>query len=150
MFLVGDPLRDGSDDERMEGAMFRLLMIVLITALGCEAVVAETDSSAGYTAKSLIPSCRAFADGDSRSQTPFDDGFCGGVVVGLAYADPTICVPKGLAYRQSVRVVIQYIDERPSRMHESFVELATEALRSAWRCKRGQLPLWCSMTCSAR
>jgi len=134
----------------MEGAMFRLLMIVLITALGCEAVVAETDSAAGHTAKSLITSCRAFADDDSRSQAPFDDGFCGGVVVGLAYADPTICVPKGLAYRQSVRVVIQYIDERPSRMHESFVELATEALRSAWRCKRGQLPLWCSMTCSAR
>jgi hypothetical protein len=134
----------------MEGAMFRLLMIVLITALGCEAVVAETDRSDGHTAKSLITSCRAFADEDSRSQTPFDDGFCGGVVVGLAYADPTICVPNGLGYRQSVRVVIQYIDQRPSRMDESFVELATAALRSAWRCKRGQVPLWCSMTCSAR
>ena len=130
--------------------MFRFLMIALITALGCEAVFAEADSSAGYTANSLISSCRAFADENSSSKTPFDDGFCGGVVVGLAYADPTICVPKGLAYRQSVRVVIQYIEERPSRMHESFVELATEALRSAWRCKRGQLPLWCSMTCSAR
>ena len=139
----------GRSAMNMERAMFRLLMIVLITALGCEAGFAQTDSSAA-SANSLIPSCRAFADENSSSKTPFDDGFCGGVVVGLAYADPTICVPKGLAYRQSVRVVIQYIEERPSRMHESFVELATEALRSAWRCKRGQLPLWCSMTCSAR
>jgi hypothetical protein len=127
----------------------RLLIIVLITALGCEAVFAEPDSSAA-SANALVPSCRAFADENSRSQTQFDDGFCGGVVVGLAYADPTICVPKGLAYRQSVRVVVQYIDQRPSRMHEPFIELATEALRSAWRCKRGQLPMWCSTTCSAR
>lgn len=129
--------------------MFRLLITVLITALGCEGAFAETDSSAA-SANALVPSCRAFADENSRSQTLFDDGFCGGVVVGLAYADPTICVPKGLAYRQSVLVVVQYIDQRPSRMHEPFIELATEALRSAWRCKRGQLPMWCTTTCSAR
>jgi hypothetical protein len=135
----------------MEGAMFRLLMIVLIMALGREAVFAETETdSSAASANALVASCRAFADEDSSRQTPLNEGFCGGIVVGLAYADPTICVPDGLTYRQSVRVVVQYIDQQPSKMHEPFVELATQALRSAWRCKRGQRPMWCSTTCPAK
>jgi hypothetical protein len=33
-------------------------------------------------------------------------------------------------------VVAQYIDGKPARLHESFIMLASEALRSAWPCKR--------------
>jgi hypothetical protein len=34
-----------------------------------------------------------------------------------------------------VRVVIAYIEARPSRMHENFDLLALEALRTTWPCK---------------
>ena len=36
---------------------------------------------------------------------------------------------------QTVRVVVQYIDSRPERMHEDFKKLALEAMKAAWPCK---------------
>jgi hypothetical protein len=35
---------------------------------------------------------------------------------------------------QGVRIVLQYIDARPARLHENFNKLAAEALRQAWPC----------------
>ena len=48
-----------------------------------------------------------------------------------------ICVdfPPGVTNSQKIKVVIAYIEARPARLHESFVDLALEALRAAWPCK---------------
>jgi hypothetical protein len=45
-----------------------------------------------------------------------------------------LCPPKGSDRAQSIRVVVQYIDSRPARLHENFPDLAQEALRAAWPC----------------
>jgi hypothetical protein len=37
---------------------------------------------------------------------------------------------------QLVRVVVAYIDQRPARLHESFLNLALEALTDAWPCQK--------------
>ena len=42
------------------------------------------------------------------------------------------CIPKGVTTNQITRVVIQYIDQRPARMHEGFMWLAAEAIRETW------------------
>jgi hypothetical protein len=37
---------------------------------------------------------------------------------------------------QAVRIVVQFIDARPARLHERFTLLALEALTAAWPCKK--------------
>ena len=114
-----------------EWAMFRLSMVVLITVLSCETGFAQGD---GASANEKMPNCRVFA-ADTRAPGTLSDGFCGGLVVGLSLADPATCLPTGVTNQQAVRVVVQYIDQRPARMHESFLKLTREALRLTWPCK---------------
>jgi Rap1a immunity proteins len=52
-----------------------------------------------------------------------------------AYA-PRICLPREVTDEQIVKVVVQYIDSQPARLHEDFVLLAMEALRKTWPCGR--------------
>ena len=35
---------------------------------------------------------------------------------------------------QIVRVVVKYLDDRPSQLNEPFITLASEALHNAWSC----------------
>jgi Rap1a immunity proteins len=67
--------------------------------------------------------------------------FCSGVVHGLAYvgkilpAELIFCAPPTSDARQLARVVINYIDAHPQRMHEDFRMLTLEAFHQAWPCK---------------
>jgi hypothetical protein len=51
---------------------------------------------------------------------------CAGLVDGIAYAAPGLCIPDSA----------KYIDDRPARMHADFNGLAFEALQAAWPCKK--------------
>jgi hypothetical protein len=44
-------------------------------------------------------------------------------------------IPNEVTLGQMVRVVVAYIDARPAQLHEDFVQLALEALRTAWPCR---------------
>ena len=61
-------------------------------------------------------------------------GVCAGAVIAVIRIDRNICGPRGSDVDQAVRVVVQYIDSRPTRLHEDFSDLAAEALRAAWSC----------------
>jgi hypothetical protein len=50
-------------------------------------------------------------------------------------ADLRFCPPKGANFNQGIHVVAAYIRKIPQRTHENFLELAVEALRSAWPCR---------------
>jgi Rap1a immunity proteins len=86
------------------------------------------------TANYMMPACRDFAF-DTNNTDAFTRGWCFGIVDALRYADKNSCVPDAATGAQLIRVVVQYIDQRPARLHESFKELATEALRATWPCK---------------
>ena len=65
---------------------------------------------------------------------------CIGMIKGLSYAasmQPPIpfCVPDDATNGQMVRVVVNYIDRHPERMHRGFGHLAYDALEEAWPCK---------------
>ncbi len=109
--------------------MLRLPMIVLITALGCETGFAQSDFN---SANAQMPGCRDYV----ARRADFKSGWCGGLVTGIVNAHPMICAPDSATYQQGVRVVIQYIDQRPARLHENFAELVIEALQAAWPCKQ--------------
>ena len=107
--------------------------LVLLTALMSSggSVFAEQDKkSANY----LMPGCRDPLT-DSQSNA-YLQGFCGGLVVGIFFMSGNKCSPRGVTNGQLYRVVVEYIDARPARMHEDFKELAIEAMRAAWPCRR--------------
>jgi len=70
----------------------------------------------------------------------FLGGECVGIIEGILFArsagSETSCLPNGVIIDQGVIVVVQYIDARPARLHESFKLLVFEALQAAWPCKR--------------
>src|SRR5262245_7833857 len=123
------------------------------TAIICGALMALTITAAGAaedinSANFMMPHCRSFLASEHSSP----QAFCLGVVRGIVFIGsilrdqvmaegdrrlPCIDPPSGVTFRQSVQVVVTYIDARPARLHEHFGVLALEALRSAWPCKIG-------------
>jgi hypothetical protein len=66
-------------------------------------------------------------------------GFCSGSIYTLMIALNEFkgaCIPQGVSVDQAKRVVVRYVSARPERMHEYFLNLASEALRDAWPCKQ--------------
>jgi Rap1a immunity proteins len=114
--------------------MFQYLRgIAFIAAimLNCRVASAEDVTSANY----LMPGCRAVLLDPTPPQHVFEAGYCLGVVVGLKYSGRNVCPPKRATNQQVLRVVLKYIDDRPQRQNENFMDLALEALRAAWPCK---------------
>jgi hypothetical protein len=106
--------------------------IVVVAALmlnGGNGLAAEVDP---HSANFIMPGCRE----DLAGKSNWSVGLCDGLIAGLIYANRNICEPDGVTHRQEVRVVAQYIDARPARMHEDFRTLALEALKAAWPCSR--------------
>ena len=103
------------------------------------AALAEEDrSSANY----MMRYCRQWiAPKGAPVIDALGQGMCYGVVVTLVnvYTGNDVCIPyngtPGPTNGQFMRVVVQYIDARPARLHENFHNLAHEALRAAWPCK---------------
>jgi hypothetical protein len=113
-------------------------------ALTVTAAAAEGMNSAN----DVMMGCRSYLN--TFSAEPMKEGHCLGFIEGIvsmggsvgrspaaAAAVPGLCLnpPAGSTVAQGVRVVVAYIDARPARMHEFFVTLALEALRTAWPCK---------------
>ena len=45
------------------------------------------------------------------------------------------CVPQGVTVRRGVAVLLKYLDQRPQRWHENFLDLAIEAYGATWPCR---------------
>ena len=97
--------------------------------MGCGAASAETDLN---SANAVMQGCRDLISPDSKRNV-WEQTYCAGLIAGLRYAS---CSPNNAQTGQIVRVVIQYIDALPARMHEDFRNLALEAMKAAWPCPR--------------
>ncbi len=131
-------------------------MSARITALLLGATLALTVTAAAQNTSSanyILPGCQDFLN----LKQPHTDrqGFCAGTVAGISFVGKDLrrlrpaypsesdavtwlyCldIPEKVTLMQLVRGVIAYIDARPQRMHESFNDLALEALRTAWPCR---------------
>jgi hypothetical protein len=109
--------------------------VAILLALTMPASAEDLDS-----ANHILPGCKGFL---SRGSTPtliesLQQGRCLGFIQGLVHGvgGKDFCLPKGVIAAQGVAVVIKYIEGRPERMHEQFGDLALEALKAAWPCKR--------------
>jgi len=99
-------------------------------------LLATTQAHAQVDAASvnwIMPGCREAERGGNSEG--YKQGMCGGVVRGILYASPTVCSPNEVTFGQARAVVVQYLEQRPSRWHESFSKLTNEALSQTWPCR---------------
>ena len=123
-----------------------------ITAAGAEVEFIES-------ANFMLPGCRSFVD--HKLDNPDRQGLCLGIIRGLDHEGMLARILLGLARKngetgstlevlrtslcidhpgevtngQMARVVTNYIESHPARMHEDFAVLALEALQAAWPCR---------------
>jgi len=86
-----------------------------------------------YSANYVMVGCRPYVQ--EVKEDEFRQGICVGTVRTVVEMDSKICPPKGGTAMQAMRAVVQYIDNKPGRLHEPFASLAAEALRAAWACR---------------
>jgi len=101
-------------------------------AIGLFLTCGEGFAEDSLSAASKINGCRNYVS--SSKDDLFLQGYCVGAVQALVEFAAGACAPKGATNMQGVRIVLQYIDARPARLHENFNKLAAEALRQAWPC----------------
>lgn len=104
-------------------------------------VLAALTLSGGFAAGSepantVMAGCRAVVENkNTDANIIYMRGYCLGLISGLS-AGRENCAPAEVTNGQLARVVVQYIDARPARMHEEFRKLALEAMKAAWPCRR--------------
>jgi len=121
--------------------MRAVLLGTLVALLVIQARAAENVGSAG----SMLPYCKASL---SNSAGTFIQGFCAGIVVGVAaLAQPLFApgqsrgtercadIPKSMSTGQLIQAVVSYIEARPQRKNEQFTIMTLEALFDAWPCR---------------
>src|SRR5271157_3443922 len=90
----------------------------------------------------LLVSCELTVrsdDGETFHEDSFQayrDGFCRGMVDGVADASPKVCVPPDSTYGQYHRVVLKYLQDHPEALHLRHSELVEKALAKAFPCRR--------------
>jgi hypothetical protein len=121
----------------------RALILGIALALVLDVSALAQDDK--FTAKYLLPYCRD-AITNKAPTVPSDavmQGMCVGMIDALDFLMSQLpaedkeyrsCPPSDATLKQTVQVVMKYIDERPERMNESFKKLAIEAIREAWPC----------------
>jgi hypothetical protein len=121
----------------------RNALALLLATVSATAATAENDSQ---SANSIMPGCNAWIAQLSRGSTAlgynvFLAGECLGIVGTILYFSrdfsysSAACPPAKVTYNQAVQTVTVYINARPQRIQERFIDLATEALHDAWPCK---------------
>ncbi|HYC17274.1 MAG TPA: Rap1a/Tai family immunity protein [Pseudolabrys sp.] len=102
-----------------------LIAALIVTG---EIAFAQNDAT---SANFIIPGCRAFL-GPALQQDR-----CVGIVEGIIFASKgVVCPPKTSTTVQSVQIVVNYIDTRPTRQNDNFFALALDALKTTWPCKK--------------
>ena len=120
------------------GIMMRrisLILLFLIVAYSQPAIAQSNNdvTSANY----VVPGCREFLKAQT-DQYSYRQGVCAGTVSAMQYFSKPLgyCSPEGTNVGQAIRVIVAYIDQRPTQMHMQFRDLALRALRAAWPCKK--------------
>jgi Rap1a immunity proteins len=112
-------------------SVLRLFAVVI-------ALEVQAPARAQDTAGSMLASCTAYV-ARTRPEGLMEAirmGTCAGVVqalLGVANA-VQICAPPRATAAHAVRIIITHIESRPEVMRQDFVEVAVDALTTAWPC----------------
>ena len=117
----------------------KVLAMGVVASLGAGATRAYPQSDFA-SARIIMPGCEAYLAQRYDEPTPqiFRQGVCAGQVAGVWDAAATlhaVCAPGNAILNHGVRMVVEFIEARPERMHERFTDLALEALMRTWPCE---------------
>jgi Rap1a immunity proteins len=121
----------------------RSALALLVAMVPATTTTAENDSQ---SANSIMPGCNAWIaqlsrGGAALGSNVFLAGECLGIVGTILYFShdfsysSAACPPANVTYNQAVQIVTAYINARPERVQERFIDLATEALHDTWPCQ---------------
>ena len=106
------------------------IALLLVSLMPARAQVDE------HSANYWLPYCQAVLDirGFYSPASVLVQARCLQRIADLLYSNLNICVPHDALSGEAIRLVIAYIQARPERMQEDFMDLANEALQHAWPC----------------
>jgi Rap1a immunity proteins len=121
----------------------RNALALFLATVSATPAPAQNDSQSAST---ILPGCNAWIAQLSRgSAAPgsnvFLAGECMGIVGTILYFShdfsffSSACPPANVTYSQAIQTVTAYINARPQRIQERFIDLAVEALHDAWPCR---------------
>ena len=114
----------------------------ILSSLGitliCFTFVANTFASDNPTsddesARNVIASCEKESETVDDSAT-FDLGLCLGILTGLHYLSPHICIPPSVSLAEIARVLTKYFNSHAAGRQADFCDRALDAMKSAWPC----------------
>ncbi|MBX9842511.1 MAG: hypothetical protein K2Z80_11940 [Xanthobacteraceae bacterium] len=129
---------------RKRGTVLALAALVMLS----EAVPAQNRPVDGRirdirdrSAHGMMPGCRLFNDTSNKvpdAVMASEMGRCIGTIDTMwQMGKSTVtCPPQDMALSQIVRAVIRQVEGQPARHHEDFYQLALQAMRTEWPCKR--------------
>jgi hypothetical protein len=123
--------------------LVRAALTLILASIPATTALAENDAQSAAT---IMPGCSAWIaqlsrGGSAPGSNVYLAGECVGIVGTILYFShgfsfsSAACPPPSVTYSQAVQAVTAYIDARPQRIGERFIDLATEALHDAWPCK---------------
>jgi hypothetical protein len=71
-----------------------------------------------------------------NSLEDYRDGFCRGLVTGVADASPKVCATEGITLGQNIRIVTKFLQDHPERLQLRATELVEQALAKAFPCSK--------------
>lgn len=115
---------------------FGVLILSCGFAMPSVSRAADDTASAGMT----IEGCRLLS-GDKSGRYIFIDfiaiqATCTAQIDAIVDSSDKVCPPDQSPYGHAQQVVVSYIDQWPTRLHERFTKLALEALVATWPCPR--------------
>jgi hypothetical protein len=88
----------------------------------------------------IFPGCQAAANDSTADQAK--QAVCIGATKTFAYFASSLqpaagrsCPPGGMTVQQELKVVAQWMEQHPERLHEAFEALLAAAFQEAWPCK---------------
>jgi Rap1a immunity proteins len=117
---------------------------VLVGALCVWALVCTAQNLDPQSGNYFLPGCRTFIE--TLPNTTLDQanraGQCLGIVKALLRLGEDLsitpfrnCSPNSVTSGEAVRAVVTFLEARPQRLHENFIDLAAEAIAKAWPCR---------------
>lgn len=118
----------------------RIVALVALSQLAAVSCFAQD-----ITANAYLPGCK-----NVLNQPPphndlsiaFNQGKCLGIAIATLHLQTftpspfQICPPRNVTPGDAIRLMVQYVEEKPERMRESFMTSAQLALLRAWPCKK--------------
>ena len=110
--------------------------VLLLVAILLASPIISQALARDWSANVQLPGCRNFVEKTNNEY--FAQGNCAGLLEGILYLaeEYGVCAPANIDTRQVARIVVRYIDHHPARLDNDFRQLAVEAFREAWPCRR--------------